>query len=179
MNQIPRESLLHPFKRSESQQAHRSTQHIPGADIQPHPRPSLLDVLLALNNDGLPCARDGVAETEGERDDGAGFVRLDGGLNDIGIRAKQEDDVPSGLLSEEVGVDGSGLRKGKEFGVLPLDRGNTDVGILEVRPSVALKREHAIPVEGIVVDAIQRASQNEPLLLPRWLLTAWQPCPES
>ena len=89
---------------------------------------------------------------EAERHDRARFERLECRPNDIRVRREEVDEFARFRLGEEVGVDCGGLREGKEFGVLALDRGKTDVSVLEVRAGVSLEGKHTIPVEGVIID---------------------------
>lgn len=96
-----------------------------------------------------------MTETESKGDNCAGLVVLDGCPDDVGVRAEEEGNVTRGRLGEKVGVDGGWGGEGEEFGVLSLDRRDANMRVLQVRTSVAFERQHACPVERIVVDAAQ------------------------
>lgn len=75
-------------------------------------------------------------EFETERHDSAGFVRLESCFDDVGVLREEENDFARFRFGQEGRVDRGGTdgRGGEdeEGGVLALDGGETDVGVLEV-----------------------------------------------
>jgi hypothetical protein len=78
-----------------------------------------------------------MAQPERERADRARLERDERRTDDGGVLREEEEDLLRFGLGEEGGVDGGGTlgggREDEVRGVLALDRGQTDVGVLKVR----------------------------------------------
>ena len=169
---------LHALERLDTEQPQRRAEHVPRRQVQRHPRPRLVPVLLALDDHRLPRARDRVAQPERERHDPARLMRLQRRLHHVGVRPEQERDLARGRLDEQLRLQVRGRGERQELGVLALDGGQPDVCVLEVRAGVALEGEHAVPVEVVVVDTSPQRQHERPNG-SEGKGTAWPPCPGS
>ena len=92
----------------------------------------------------------------------AGLVRLQRDLDNIsGVCAKKECNVlRMRVLCERGCVDFGGRRQGHEVWVFPSNGGESEVCVLEVWACIAFERLHSVPVECVVVDAIEKLEYN-------------------
>jgi hypothetical protein len=124
--------VLHTIKRSQSQQTHGRCQHVPGAEIQVQTSTSDL-WLRSMHLDSLPCGRDGVSDLETECHDCRWFRYVESILDDRRISTKEVQDLLGLLFNEQIGVDLVDVLWKSDSRVLPLDRAETHVRVLDVR----------------------------------------------
>ncbi len=110
--------------------------------VERHVRLSIVLVLLALDDDGLPRARDRVAQAERECHYPARLVRLQRRLHRVGVRAEKEHDLARRRLDSERGVELRERWEREQFGVLARNRGGRER--IGVGAGVALEGEHLI-----------------------------------
>ena len=142
---------LHPLDRGQTQQPHRTRQHLPRHDIQKQPR-LLLFRLGAFNLDRLPRRSDEMRNLETPRDQLTGFRLLVGVLHGKGVHGEVVDNVVHFGVVEDGQVN-LGYRLGEDgVGVFTLDRGEADVCVLDEWAEIAFERCAAFNVECVVVD---------------------------